>query len=105
MFRYAFITHQTRRDAEWNIRKAIDHSILGPDCCVEYTKGTSTFHNDHQNLQKRKLAIQKIPMDVNEHELRVLLNNPHILNYCPARKVSCSTKDTNTNNPYKILLG
>jgi hypothetical protein len=103
--RYAVIRHRTFQEAECNLQRAVNFNLLGPECRVEYAHDRSTFSNNHQSCEKKKVVVSRIPENVSENELRRLFGNCHILRYRPARTVHLAATTTHTNRNSKILLG
>jgi hypothetical protein len=103
--RYAFVAHRSNETARRNLHRSIDRSLLGSQCRVEYASHFSGFSSKHKSTHNKKIAVSRIPENVNENDLRYLFGNCHILKYCPARYIHSSATAMETKNKNKILSG
>lgn len=105
LLRYAFVLHNTSREAKRNLRRPIDHILFGPECHVEYASDRSHLPIRHQLYDKRTVAVNKIPANVSENDLRCLFSNGYLLKYCPAHTVHHTATTMATMNKTKVLWG
>lgn len=105
LLRYAFVYHRTSKDATYNLQRPKDFKSLGPECHIEYANGRSMVVNNDQHINRRKLVINRIPLNITENDLRRMFANCRVLKYCPAYITKSASKMLDKQDKRKILPG
>jgi hypothetical protein len=87
LFRYAFISHRSSKEAQRNLQRPIDYILLGDECHVEHAGDTPSRSNTNRHCDERTIVVKNIPEYVTENDLSRLFINCYISRYCPARTV------------------